>query len=165
MSFKRAMAGRELITRGLIIGVVLSSALILSACYHNKQSLRSSQDAVGLKGTNQTSTTGQQSQSQSQETSEVDRGVVISVNDEGFSPVQVSVKSGTNLTYKNTSGTKVQIASDPHPTHTANSEVTEGDFVLEVTPGASATVTLTRTGTWGIHNHLSPGVRAKVVVN
>ena len=143
MSFKKALG----------IGIVASSALILSACYHNK-------------GTSQTSTdTGQQSQSQSQAAAEAEEGVVLTIADEGFSPAQVAVKAGENLTYKNTSGVKVQIASDPHPTHTANSEVTEGDFVIEIAPGASATVTLAKTGTWGIHSHLNPGTRAKVTVN
>lgn len=143
MSFKKALG----------IGIVASSALILSACYHNK-------------GTNQTSTgAGQQSQPRSQAAAEAEEGFVMTITDEGFSPAQVAVKAGENLTYKNTSGAKVQIASDPHPTHTANSELTEGDFVIEIAPGASATVTVTRTGTWGIHYHLNPGIRAKVTVN
>lgn len=138
INFKRAVG----------IGIVLSSALILSACYHNK--------STG---------TEQQSQSQSQATSEAEEGVVVEVTDGGFSPAQVTVKSGTNLTYKNMSSAKVQIASDPHPVHTANNELTEGDFVLEIAPGASATVTVAKVGTWGIHNHLNPGLRAKVIVN
>ncbi|MEK9147155.1 MAG: cupredoxin domain-containing protein [Patescibacteria group bacterium] len=143
MSFKKALG----------IGIVASSALILSACYHNKT-------------TNQTSTSGQQqSQSPLQATSEKEEGVVVEVTEDGFSPAQVTVQSGSNLTYKNTGSAKVQIASDPHPTHTANSEVTEGDFVIEIAPGASATVTLAKTGTWGIHSHLNPGTRAKVTVN
>lgn len=158
LNIKRAIGKRELIrrkalpiTRGLVIGIVLSSALVLSACYHNKS-------------TSQTSTTGQQ-KSQSQATSEAEEGVVVEVTENGFSPSQVTVQSGSNLTYKNTGSAKVQIASDPHPVHNANSELTEGDFVIEIAPGASATVTLAKVGTWGIHNHLSTGMRAKVVVN
>lgn len=150
MNFKRAIGRRELITRGLVIGIVLSSALILSACYHNKS-------------TSQTSTTRQEKQSQA--TGQAEEGIVLEITESGFSPAQVTVQSGSNLTYKNTGSAKVQIASDPHPVHTANSELTEGDFVLEIAPGASATVTLAKVGTWGIHNHLSLGMRAKVVVN
>lgn len=137
-----------------MIGVVVSSALILSACYHNK-----------AKSTDQTSTTRQQqTQTQNLATSEAAEGVVIAVTDQGFSPAQMTVKSGGNLTYKNNSSKKVQIASDPHPTHTANSELTEGDFVLELEPGGSAGVSLTKVGTWGFHDHLNPGMRAKITV-
>lgn len=137
--------------RAIGIGVILSSALVLSACYHSKTS------------SSQTSTTRQENPRQA--TGEVEEGVVVEITEDGFSQAQVTVKSGTNLTYKNSSGAKVQIASDPHPTHTANSELTEGDFVIEIEVGGSATVTLTKTGTWGIHDHLNPGMRGKVVVN
>lgn len=139
--------------RAVGIGVVLSSALILSACYHNKST-----------SSNQTQSGGKQ-QTGSNVTSGVAGGaVVITLTDGGFTPVQVSVKSGGKVAYTNNSGAKIQIGSDPHPTHTANDELTEGDFVIEIEPEASATVTLTKTGTWGYHDHLNPGIRGKVTV-
>lgn len=153
LNLKRAVGRRELITRGLVIGVVLSSALILSACYHGKST-----------SSNQTSTTAQ-SQANQQATSEPEEGaIVITATDAGFTPAQVTVKSGGKVAYTNNSSAKIQVASDPHPVHTANDELTEGDFVMEIAPGASATVTLTKTGTWGYHAHLNPGIRGKIVV-
>lgn len=140
VNFKRAVG----------VGIILSSALVLSACYHSKTS------------SSQTSTTRQENPRQA--TDEVEEGVVVKVTEDGFSPAQVTVQSGSNLTYKNSGSAKVQIASDPHPVHTANSELTDGDFVIELAPGRVATVTLTRSGTWGIHDHLNPGMRGKVVV-
>ena len=137
--------------RAVGIGVVLSSALILSACYHSKS-------------TSQTQTQ-QQSRTNQQATSEPEEGaIVITATDAGFTPAQVTVKSGGKVAYTNNSSKKIQIASDPHPVHTANDELTEGDFVMEIAPQASATVTVTKTGTWGYHDHLNPGMRAKVVV-
>lgn len=135
------------------IGVVLSSVLILSACYHSKST-----------SSNQTQSGGKQ-QTGSHVTSGVAEGaVVITLTDGGFTPAQISVKSGGKVAYTNNSGAKIQIGSDPHPVHTANPELTGGDFVMEIAPGASATVALTKTGTWGYHDHLNPGIRGKVVV-
>lgn len=139
--------------RAVGVGVVLSSALILSACYHEKST-----------SSNQTQT-GLQQQTGSRVTSGVAEGaVVITLTDGGFTPAQVSVKSGGKVAYTNNSSAKIQIGSDPHPVHTANDELTGGDFVIELAPGVSATVTLTKTGTWGYHDHLNPGIRGKVVV-
>jgi hypothetical protein len=39
--------------------------------------------------------------------------------------------------------------SDPHPTHTDNPQLNQGDIAF----GASKTFTLTTKGTWGFHNH------------
>ena len=45
-----------------------------------------------------------------------------------------------------------------------NKELTNGEFVAELVPGASATVTLTKTGTWGYHDHLRPSTIGSVVI-
>lgn len=139
--------------RAIGFGVVLSSALILAACYHGKST-----------SSNQTSTTAQ-SQANQQATSEPEEGaIVITATDAGFTPAQVTVKSGGKVAYTNNSSKKIQIASDPHPVHTANGELSGGQFVLEISPGALATVVVNKIGTWGYHDHLNPGVRGKVTV-
>ena len=76
----------------------------------------------------------------------------------------MTIKSGESLTWVNNSSKSVQVGSANHPTHTLNRELTSGEFVTELAPGASATVTLTKKGTWGYHNHLDPSVTGKVVV-
>lgn len=118
----------------VLVGAIFSSPFLLAACYQ-------------AKSTTSSELTGD-----------------ITVTDDGFSPVQATVKSGDGLTWANNSAKKIQIGSDPHPTHTANSQLSNGQFVLEIAPGATATVTLTKKGTWGYHDHLNPGVRGKVVV-
>jgi hypothetical protein len=78
----------------------------------------------------------------------------------GFSPATVTVKAGSQFTVKNTSSSPIQVDSNPHPVHTDNPQLNIG----VINPGASASVVLTKTGTWGIHNHLDPSVMAHVVV-
>ena len=137
----------------MLVAAVASAPFLLAACYHSKST-----------SSNQIQT-GTEQQTSSHVTSGVAEGAtVITLSDDGFTPGQITVKSGGKVAYTNNSGAKIQIGSDPHPTHTANTELTDGDFVLEIEPGASATVTLTKTGNWGYHDHLNPGVRGKVTV-
>ena len=135
-----------------LFGTVVSSAFLLSACYQAKSSTTSKP-------------AGETEQTQAQETTQIPEGTVkITLSDSGFTPVQTTVKSGDKLAWVNNSSKKIQIGSDPHPTHTVNGELSNGQFVLEIAPGASATVTLTKTGNWGYHDHLNPGIRGKVTV-
>lgn len=135
-----------------LVAAVVLSPFLLSACYK-------------AKSTTSGKPTGGTPQTQTQGTTQIPEGTVkITATDSGFAPGQVTVKSGAGLTWVNNSAKKIQIGSDPHPTHTANAQLSNGQFVLEIAPGSSATVTLTTKGTWGYHNHLNPGVRGKVVV-
>ena len=128
---------------------VASSALLLASC---KQYGSNS---------NQQPTASNTAQAVSSSTKNT---VTISETANGFEPAIVTVKSGNSITWTNNTGGKVQIASDPHPTHTANPELTGGEFVIDLEAGGSKTVTVTKTGTWGYHDHLKPSVRGKVTV-
>lgn len=86
--------------------------------------------------------------------------VVLEYTDSGFSPASVTVTAGQQLTVKNTSGKAIQVDSNPHPVHTDDPELNIGPIAA----GASATVTLNKTGTFGIHNHLDPSVQASVTI-
>lgn len=132
------------------IGLVISSSLILSAC----------------KTSSTTSVNGDASQTQQEQTSQSDGQdeVAVTVSDSGFDLSEVTVKSGGKITWTNSSSSKVQVASDPHPIHTENKELTNGEFVADLAPGASVTVTVTKTGTWGYHDHLNAAQRGKVIV-
>lgn len=92
-----------------------------------------------------------------QSTSEV---TIITYGDNGFSPTKITVKSGTTVTIKNESSHGLQFDSDPHPAHTDNKELN----VNTVSPGASETFVVKRTGTFGYHNHLNPSDTGTIVV-
>ena len=138
--------------KAAILTAIGSSALVLSACSLDKTSSTGNQA-----GTTQTT----QEQQPAQTTASA---ATITFSDAGVSPVTVTVKSGESITWTNTGSKEVQVASANHPTHTLNRELTNGQFTVELAPGASATVTLTKTGSWGYHNHLNPSVFGKVVV-
>ena len=126
-----------------LVGALVAAALVLSACNLYKS--------------------GQQNQTE-QPSAPASDAVTVEVTDSGFSPAAATVKSGGKITWTNSSKSAVVIASDPHPSHTANPQLTGGGFTMEIAPGASSSVTVTKTGTWGFHNHLNPGVKGKIVV-
>jgi plastocyanin len=87
-------------------------------------------------------------------------GTVMSYGDSGFSPASVTVKSGGTVTFKNTSSEEIQVDSNPHPVHTDDTDLNVGP----IAPGQSKTVTLSKTGTFGIHNHLDPSEMGHVTI-
>lgn len=91
-------------------------------------------------------------------------GAAVTMTDAGFEPSESKLKSGEAVKWVNNSSKKIQIASDPHPTHTANKELTNGQFVMEIVPGESAAAHLQNKGNFGYHDHLNPGIRGKVAV-
>lgn len=86
--------------------------------------------------------------------------VTITFTSAGFSPTTVTVQSGGKLTVINNSSGAISFNSNPHPTHIDNSELNIGT----IGPGESKTVTLTKTGTWGYHNHLNPSQGGTIIV-
>ena len=54
----------------------------------------------------------------------------------------------------------MQFDSDPHPIHTTNQELN----VEIVEPGEVKTFTVTKTGTFGYHNHLNPSQTGKIII-
>jgi plastocyanin len=84
----------------------------------------------------------------------------ITYSNNGFSPSTLTVKSGTTITIKNTSSNSLQFSSDPHPVHTDDPELNLG----VISPGQSQTLTVTKTGTHGYHNHLNPSDTGTIIV-
>jgi plastocyanin len=78
----------------------------------------------------------------------------------GFEPNNITVKSGEKIKIVNNSGSQLEFSSDPHPTHTNNPELNAGD----TENGQSTTITLTKTGKWGFHNHYNPSDHGFVTV-
>lgn len=83
---------------------------------------------------------------------------------DGFSPSALTVKAGTKLTWVNQSSDQVAIGVDPHPIHTGDRSITNGEFTLNLNPGESKMVTLNKTGSFGYHNHLNPSQTGTITV-
>ncbi len=89
---------------------------------------------------------------------------IITYNSSGFSPSNVTIRTGGKITWVNDSSEEVQIGANPHPIHTGNKEVSGGGFVLKLGPGEQATVTITKTGSHGYHNHLNSSQGGTITV-
>lgn len=133
-----------------VLGLVGLSALVISACSKST----TPPAAQNNQGTGSTQ----------QGTSNTTAAATVTFGDSGATPAQITIKSGESISWVNNGSKKIQLSSDPHPTHTANPEVSGGQFVVEVAPGASTVTTLSKVGTWGFHDHLNPSVRGKVTV-
>lgn len=92
---------------------------------------------------------------------------------EGFSPSEVTIKKGGTVTWTNSSGGEMWIASAQHPSHM----VYAGTSREEHCPDAAGTAfdqcagstgnysfTFQKVGTWNYHDHLSAQKFGKVIV-
>ena len=91
---------------------------------------------------------------------EQSQATIISYNGSSFSPADTTVKSGQTVTFKNSSSIPVQVDSDPHPIHTDDTDLNIGS----IDPGQSKTITVTKTGSFGFHNHLNPTQKGHITI-
>lgn len=106
----------------------------------------------------QQNSTTPQSSSPAADTQEV--AATITYTDSGYAPETITVKSGQTIAIKNESSTQTQFDSDPHPIHTTNAELN----VEIIEPGEVKTFTVTKTGTFGYHNHLNPSQTGTIII-
>lgn len=78
-----------------------------------------------------------------------------------FSPATLTVKKGSTVTWTNSGGAKVWIASDPHPIHNAYPGFDSG---TDLGAGESYAFTFEKAGSWSYHNHFNPTVKGTVIV-
>jgi len=83
---------------------------------------------------------------------EESNGTTIVFTDNGFEQQNYYVAAGQNVTVKNESSIAVEFSSDEHPTHRDNPELN----MNALQPGQQESFTPSRSGEWGIHDHLQP---------
>lgn len=93
-------------------------------------------------------------------TNTTDSNTVKYTND-GFSPAEITVKSGTTVTFINQSDAKMWVASANHPSHLLYPEF---DEKASVPKGGSYSFTFTKVGSHPYHNHVLLGKYGKVIV-
>lgn len=84
----------------------------------------------------------------------------VSYSSGGFSQSSVTIKLGGTVTWKNESGLIMQVASNPHPTHTALPSLVSPNL----DPGGSWSFPFNQKGTWGYHNHMNSNFGGTVIV-
>lgn len=138
----------------LLAAIGVGGAVVLNKNSDNKttpsSSNTSTNDDASANTTPADTTTDQETQNSS----------TITYSDDGFSPVTLTVKSGTKITIVNDSSRILQFDSDPHPAHTDNPELNVGT----ISPGQSKTISVTKTGNHGYHNHLKDEDQGTLVV-
>ena len=77
----------------------------------------------------------------------------IDITGTGFSPSTITVKSGTQVIFKNSDTNLHRPASNPHPTHT---DLPGFDALHDLASGETYSFTFSKVGTWGFHDHLNP---------
>jgi plastocyanin len=87
--------------------------------------------------------------------------IIITITSAGYSPSNVSVKSGTKVIFQNNDNKGHWPASNPHPTHT---DLPGFDSGKAIPSGGSYSYTFTKVGTWGYHDHLFTNLGGKVTV-
>lgn len=96
----------------------------------------------------------------------------VTYSDSGFSPSNITVKSGEKVIFVNNSSGKMWVASDIHPSHTAYNGTARQDHCPDLTQvafdqcadGQTYTFTFTKAGKWNYHNHLSADKVGSVTV-
>src|SRR3989344_4972668 len=85
---------------------------------------------------------------------------VITYSADGFGPAEVTIKKGGTVTWTNTSGGNMWIATGPHPAHTGYSDTSlsehcpdsDGTAFDQCANGATSAYTFDQVGTWPYHN-------------
>jgi plastocyanin len=107
-----------------------------------------------------TSATNSSTQQSTTGSSTTGQTATITYSDSGFSPATITVKAGTTVTVKNTSSHAVQFDSDPHPSHTDDTDLNAG----LIQAGASQSFMVDKKGNYGYHNHLNESETGSIVV-
>lgn len=125
--------------RKLLIGLILLLVIIIGVSVYFM-----TRPTVSTPSNTKTPT----SQSSSDQPSTATMTIVYTNN--GFSPVEVTVKKDSTIHISNQSNSPLQFSSADHPTHLKNGELNMGTLQS----GEEGEIKVTTVGTWGYHNHL-----------
>jgi len=84
----------------------------------------------------------------------------VTLTADGWSPSTLTVKAGSTVTWVNNEEVEATVNSDPHPVHTDYPPLNLGQFAK----GQKLTLKFDKAGTYGYHNHLSPGQKGTIIV-
>jgi plastocyanin len=98
----------------------------------------------------------------------------VSYNGTSFTPSSVSIAKGGTVTFTDTAGSNMWIASDPHPDHNGYDGTTRqqhcapgyaGAAPFDMCQGGSSfSFTFDKTGSWGYHDHFNSAAFGTIVV-
>jgi len=89
------------------------------------------------------------------------RAYVVNYTNNGFSPSNITIKSGESVRFINLSSHGMWVASDPHPQHNSYGEFDQGKTVGK---NAIYDFTFSTKGAWGYHNHMLSSKRGTITI-
>ena len=89
------------------------------------------------------------------------RNLTIKLTPDGFSPAEVTIKTGETVTFYNFTKTPFWPASNEHPSHSIYSEF---DSKKPIATGETWSFQFNKPGVWKYHDHLSPFFTGFVIV-
>jgi len=104
--------------------------------------------------------------------SDVPLSATVSYNGSGFSPATVTIKKGGMVSWSNTGGASMWVASAQHPTHMGYDGTNleehcpdnSGASFDQCKSGNSFSFIFNKTGTWRYHDHMNASAFGSVVV-
>lgn len=150
-------------TSKIIVLAVLLLAVIAAAVYvvvFDKKEAPSTNATTNTPAEANNTTTTEQPKTEDTTPKTEQEVTTLTYSNDGFSPDEITVGANETIKVVNQSNTTLDFSSDPHPTHTINPELNVGD----IAPGESATFTISKSGTWGFHNHYAPNHHGNVIV-
>lgn len=135
----------KIIIAAVVVVIIAGGAWILASTKNNNSAPNTEQDTT---------------QTESNDQKAAETAATITYGEAGFSPSTLTIKSGQAVKIVNETNQVIKFASDPHPSHTNNPELNSGDIL----PNGSTTITLTKKGEWGFHNHFDPAMQGTIKV-
>lgn len=97
---------------------------------------------------------------------------VVEFTDRGFDPVALTIQEGDTVRFVDNASITMEVASDPHPTHTDYSNTTRGQHCGNSSikafdqcgPGEKFSFTFEKAGNWSYHNHRPFASGGKITV-
>lgn len=136
----------------ILIGVIVAAGIILFATVAY---MMQRQEAPTV-----TSETDSPTATQTETSNKSTSTATITYTNDGFKPSTITVKKGTAITVVNNSAVDVMFSSADHPTHEEQTELN----MKMLRPNESGTVTPTKVGTWGYHDHIDAAMTGSIIV-
>jgi plastocyanin len=146
------------------IGIIAAISIILLGAWAYMMAQPAVDRAAEIPATNSNQTTPETSppaeEEGAQPTSETSPVAIITYTDDGFTPSTLTVKKDSAVTVTNKSSKNVMFSSADHPTHQKQPELN----MQTLKPGESGTITITKAGTWGYHDHINETMTGTITV-
>jgi plastocyanin len=143
----------------IIIAVVVVAIIAFGAWWLMKD--KNKDNSAPEQNSGQNSSTNQPENSTSGQAPNTENvAATITYDGSSFMVSTTTVKSGSTVKVVNRSQDEINFDSNPHPVHTDNPELNQGD----IEAGKSKTFVLTTKGTWGFHNHYNPSQKGEISV-